>query len=170
MPDQDTDEEGPAINGTKKVVDYLQKENIPLTYCIVGEASSNKQLGDAIKIGRRGSFHGELTIHGKQGHIAYPDLADNPIHRAMEALDALTKTEWDTGNDDFPPTSFQIYRMHSDSGANNVIPATLSVHFNFRYAPIHTKEQLQQKCQNVIDQHKKLLFQFPLPLQWQESY
>ena len=148
-----SDEEGPAINGTVKVVEYLQEQNIPLTYCVVGEASSNKQLGDAIKIGRRGSMHGKLLIHGKQGHIAYPNLADNPMHRSFQALHELTKIQWDEGNEHFTPTSFQFNYIHSDAGAANVIPGTLKTHFNFRYAPIHTAEQLQKRCHQVLDQH-----------------
>jgi len=148
-----SDEEGPATDGTIKVLDYLRQQNISLQYCVVGEASSNKQLGDAIKIGRRGSMHGDLTIHGKQGHIAYPTLADNPIHRCFQALDTLAKTVWDHGNDHFTPTSFQFYNVHSDAGAANVIPGTLKAQFNFRYAPIHTAEQLQQQCHQILDQH-----------------
>lgn len=149
-----SDEEGHAIDGTKQVVNYLQQQNVTLNYCIIGEASSHKRLGDAIKIGRRGSMHGELTILGKQGHIAYPHLADNPIHGSLQALNTLAATKWDNGNDYFPPTSFQFYRVKADSGADNVIPNVLQVHFNFRYAPIHTAEQLQQKCQHILDQHK----------------
>lgn len=148
-----SDEEGPAINGTVKVVEYLEAQNIPLTYCVVGEASSNKQLGDAIKIGRRGSMHGQLLVHGKQGHIAYPNLADNPMHRSFQALHELTKIEWDKGNEHFTPTSFQFNYIHSDGGAANVIPGRLKAHFNFRYAPIHTAEQLQERCHQLLDQH-----------------
>ncbi|WP_423063737.1 succinyl-diaminopimelate desuccinylase [Candidiatus Paracoxiella cheracis] len=149
-----SDEEGTALDGTKRVVDYLQEHNVKLNYCVVGEASSNKQLGDAIKIGRRGSMHGELTIFGKQGHIAYPHLADNPIHSSFQALQALANHEWDQGNTYFSPTSFQFYHIHSDAGADNVIPGILKAHFNFRFAPIHTAEQLQQQCHNILDQHQ----------------
>ncbi len=149
-----SDEEGPATHGTKKVVDHLQKKKISLNYCVVGESTSNETLGDAIKIGRRGSMYGELTVLGKQGHIAYPHLADNPIHRCFQALDALAKTTWDQGNEHFTPTSFQIYNIHSDAGAQNVIPGILTTQFNFRYAPIHTTEQLQQKCEAILKQHK----------------
>lgn len=148
-----SDEEGRAVDGTKYVVNYLQQQNIKLDYCIVGEASSNKQLGDALKIGRRGSMHGALTILGQQGHIAYPHRADNPIHRSLQALNALATTQWDQGNDHFPPTSLQFYRVNADAGADNVIPGLLQAHFNFRYAPIHTAQQLQQKCQHILDQH-----------------
>jgi succinyl-diaminopimelate desuccinylase len=159
-----SDEEGPAINGTVKVVDYLQQKKIKLDYGVVGEASSNKQLGDAIKIGRRGSMHGDLTIIGKQGHIAYPHLADNPIHRAFQAFDVLAKTEWDKGNEYFTPTSFQFYHIHADGGAANVIPAALKTKFNFRYAPIYSTEQLQQKCEQILDQH-----QLKYELKWNVS-
>ena len=147
-----SDEEGPAKNGTQKVVDYLQKKNIKLNYCIVGEASSNQVLGDTIKIGRRGSMHGELTIIGKQGHIAYPHLADNPIHRSFQAFDVLIKTEWDKGNDHFSPTSFQFYSIEAIS--DNVIPAVLKAKFNFRFAPVHTPETLQQKLEKILNQHQ----------------
>ncbi len=140
-----SDEEGPAKNGTRKVVEYLQKKNIKMDYCIVGEASSNKTLGDAIKIGRRGSLHGYLTIFGKQGHIAYPNLADNPIHCCFQAFDVLlTKTTWDKGNDYFTPTSLQFYNIEADGGAANIIPAKLKAKFNFRFAPIHSPEILQK--------------------------
>lgn len=149
-----SDEEGRAVDGTKQVIDYLQQQNITFNYCVVGEASSNKQLGDAIKIGRRGSMHGELIIFGKQGHIAYPDLLENPIHRSFEALHALANTQWDQGNEYFAPTSFQFYSINSDAGADNVVPGSLKAYFNFRFAPIHTAEQLQQKCHEILDQHE----------------
>src|SRR3989338_7022735 len=109
-----SDEEGSGKDGTIKIVEYLQKNNITLDYCLIGEASSNKILGDAIKVGRRGSLHGELIVYGKQGHIAYPHLAINPIHRSFQALDALTQTAWDNGNELFSPTSFQIYNINAD--------------------------------------------------------
>ena len=147
-----SDEEGLAKNGTQKVVGYLRKKNIKLNYCIVGEASSNQVLGDAIKIGRRGSMHGKLTIIGKQGHIAYPHLADNPIHRSFQAFDVLAKTEWDQGNDHFAPTSFQFYYI--EAGATNVIPAMLTAKFNFRFSPIHAPEALRQKLEKILNQHQ----------------
>ncbi|AAO90210.1 succinyl-diaminopimelate desuccinylase [Coxiella burnetii] len=159
-----SDEEGPAENGTQKVVDYLQQKNIKLDYCIVGEASSNEKLGDAIKIGRRGSMHGELTIIGKQGHIAYPHLADNPIHRSFQAFEALAKTKWDEGNEHFTPTSFQFYNVEAGAGAANVIPATLKAKFNFRFAPIHTTQQLQQKVERILN-----YYQLNYDIQWNVS-
>lgn len=148
-----SDEEGPALHGTQRVVSELQKKGFSFHYCIVGEATSNHQLGDAIKIGRRGSLYGDLTIIGKQGHIAYPHLAENPIHRAFQAFDALAQMEWDQGNQHFTPTSFQFYRIHSDGGASNVIPQQLKAYFNFRYAPVHSTEQLQQKCEGILKKY-----------------
>jgi len=148
-----SDEEGPALHGTRKVVEYLLEKEWPLTYALVGEASSNQQLGDAIKIGRRGSMHGKLTIFGKQGHIAYPDLAENPIHRCFLPLQALAQESWDTGNKFFTPTSFQCYDIFSGSGAKNVIPGELQVHFNFRFSPLSSPERLQERCKEILDQH-----------------
>lgn len=149
-----SDEEGNAIDGTVKVVEYLKANNIKMDWCIIGEASSNEQVGDAIKIGRRGSLHGELQVIGKQGHIAYPQLADNPIHRSFKALDMLTQTEWDKGNEHFTPTSFQIYNINADTGATNVIPGSLMARFNFRYSPAVSAEQLQERVHKVFDDHQ----------------
>lgn len=148
-----SDEEGIATDGTAVIVDYLQKNNIKINYCLVGEASSVKKLGDVIKVGRRGSLHGELTVFGKQGHIAYPHLAINPIHRSFQALDALTKIEWDKGNDLFSPTSFQIYNINADTGATNIIPGTLTARFNFRHSPESTAESLQTRTETVFEEH-----------------
>ena len=159
-----SDEEGLAKNGTQKVVDYLQKKNIKPNYCIVGEASSNETLGDSIKIGRRGSMHGELTIIGKQGHIAYHHLADNPIHRSFGVFDMLTKITWDEGNEYFTPTSFQFYSVETSASATNVIPTTLKAKFNFRFTPIYTPKQLQQKVENILNQH-----QLNYEIQWDVS-
>lgn len=149
-----SDEEGLAKNGTRKVVEYLQKKNIKIDYCIVGEASSNKTLGDAIKIGRRGSLYGYLTIFGKQGHIAYPNLADNPIHCCFQAFDILAKTTWDQGNDYFTPTSLQFYHIEADGGATNIIPSKLTAKFNFRFSPIQSPEILQKKFEMILDKQK----------------
>ncbi len=146
-----SDEEGVAEQGTKKIVDYLTAENVPLNYAIVGEASSCKQLGDVMKIGRRGSMYGHLTILGKQGHIAYPDLADNPIHHSFLACQALIREPWDTGNAFFPPTSLQLYSMHSDAGASNIIPGQLDLKFNFRFSPIYEAADLQRRCEAILD-------------------
>lgn len=149
-----SDEEGDATDGTKKVVEHLQKNNIPVDWCLIGEASSNEQLGDAIKIGRRGSLHGELQVIGKQGHIAYPQLAENPIHRCFKALDHLTHIEWDQGNEYFTPTSLQIYTINADTGASNIIPGSLTARFNFRFSPASTAEQLQERVHKVFDDHQ----------------
>lgn len=143
-----SDEEGPAINGTVKVVETLEARNEKIDYCLVGEPSSDQKLGDSIKNGRRGSLNGELIIKGIQGHIAYPQLADNPIHKAAPALAALTAIEWDQGNDYFPPTSLQISNIQAGTGATNVIPAEVKVMFNFRFSTEHTPDSLKQ---GVID-------------------
>jgi succinyl-diaminopimelate desuccinylase len=148
-----SDEEGDATEGTINIVNYLIKENITLSWCLIGEASSQKQLGDSIKIGRRGSLHGELYLKGKQGHIAYPQLAQNPIHRCFKALDTLTETHWDNGNEWFTPTSFQIYNIHADTGATNMIPGSLSASFNFRFAPCSQAQTLQQRVTQILDQY-----------------
>src|SRR3990167_1694653 len=150
-----SDEEGNATDGTIKIVEYLKKNNIKLDYCLVGEASSNRTLGDSIKVGRRGSLHGELTVRGKQGHIAYPHLAINPIHRSFQALDHLTNIEWDQPTELFSPTSFQIYNINADTGvANNIIPGSLTARFNFRYSPESTAESLQSRVEKVFDEHQ----------------
>lgn len=149
-----SDEEGDGTDGTIKIVEYLKKNNIKLDYCLIGEASSHKILGDAIKIGRRGSLHGELTVYGKQGHIAYPHLAINPIHRSFQALDHLTALEWDNPTALFSPTSFQIYNIHAETGANNIIPGSLKARFNFRYSPESTAESLQARTAKVLDDHQ----------------
>lgn len=149
-----SDEEGPATDGTAKVIDHLHEKNIKIDYCVIGEASSNEDVGDAIKIGRRGSLHGQLEVIGKQGHIAYPQQADNPIHRCFKALDALAQTQWDEGDKYFNPTSFQIYNIEADTGATNIIPGTLKAKFNFRYAPVSTADELQQRVHKVFDDHQ----------------
>lgn len=148
-----SDEEGSGTDGTIKIVEYLQKNKITLDYCLIGEATSSKKLGDVIKVGRRGSLHGQLTVHGKQGHIAYPHLAINPIHRSFQALDHLTNIVWDEATDLFSPTSFQIYNINADTGANNIIPGSLTARFNFRYSPASTAESLQKKVESVFEEH-----------------
>lgn len=149
-----SDEEGSAINGTAKIVAYLQQKNIHIDYCLVGEATASQKIGDVIKVGRRGSLHGNLTVHGKQGHIAYPHLAINPIHRSFQALDHLTKIKWDNATELFSPTSFQIYNINADTGATNIIPGSLTARFNFRYSPESTAESLQNKVDNVFKEHQ----------------
>jgi succinyl-diaminopimelate desuccinylase len=146
-----SDEEGSAVNGTVKVVEVLEKRQEKIQYCIVGEPSSTSQVGDVIKIGRRGSLHGRLTVHGIQGHVAYPHLARNPIHRAMAPLDALCRERWDKGNESFPPTSFQISNIHAGKGTDNVIPGELDVAFNFRYSTALTEEAIKARTKAILD-------------------
>lgn len=147
------DEEGPAVNGTAKVVDYLEDNNIKIDWCIVGEPTSTKKLGDVIRNGRRGSMNGHLTIFGKQGHVAYPHLADNPFHAASGVLHELTQRQWDEGNEYFPPTSFQVSNINAGTGVDNVIPAVLSVRFNFRFSNEQSVEKLQRAVINALDKH-----------------
>lgn len=148
-----SDEEAHAINGTKKVMEWLQKKGEKIDYCIVGEPSSDSKLGDQIRVGRRGSLHGKLTIHGKQGHVAHPHLAQNPIHLAMLALHELAHTEWDKGNDDFPVTTFQMTNIHSGTGAKNVIPGHLEVLFNFRFSTAISVNELQKRTRAIFEKH-----------------
>ena len=148
-----SDEEGPSINGTVKVIETLEARDEKITYCLVGEPSSTNTLGDIIKNGRRGSLGAELTVIGKQGHVAYPHLASNPIHAAMAALAELTAAEWDTGNDYFPATSLQISNLNSGTGATNVIPETLEAVFNFRFSTETTEEELKEKTHAIFDKY-----------------
>lgn len=149
-----SDEEGPAEHGTKAVVERLAARQETLDWCIVGEPSSSRTLGDTVKNGRRGSLGGTLTIRGIQGHIAYPQLARNPIHQACPALAELTAEHWDDGNAFFPPTSFQISNIHAGTGASNVIPGQLQALFNFRFSPESTVEQLQQRVMAILERHQ----------------
>ena len=148
-----SDEEGMARHGTRYVAEVLRGRGIRPDYAIVGEASSNLQLGDRIVVGRRGSLGCNLRVHGKQGHVAYPHKADNPIHRLAPALAELVATEWDRGNAHFPPTSFQISNVHGGTGANNVIPGEAEVIFNFRYCTESTAESLKARVHAVLDRH-----------------
>ena len=149
-----SDEEGPSINGTIKVMHWLQEQSLKIDYCIVGEPSSVITLGDTVKIGRRGSLNGYMTIHGKQGHVAYPHLADNPFHRALPAFNELVKIEWDKGNEFFPPTSFQISNVASGTGAENVIPGDVKIAFNFRFSSELHEEQIKQRVTSVFEKHE----------------
>lgn len=149
-----SDEEGPFINGTKRVIETLEARQEKISWCLVGEPSSTQQVGDVIKNGRRGSLTGYLKIKGVQGHVAYPHLVDNPIHKAAPALAALSTEVWDHGNAFFPATSFQISNIHAGTGATNVVPGELSLTFNFRYSTEVTAEQLQQRVLALLDQHK----------------
>ncbi len=148
-----SDEEGVAKDGTVKVVEHLEARQEKMTWCLVGEPSSSKAIGDVIKNGRRGSLNGILKVIGKQGHVAYPQLADNPIHKVAPALAELTNQIWDKGNSFFPATSFQISNIHSGTGANNVIPADIDVVFNFRFSTEVTAEQLKERTETILNKH-----------------
>lgn len=149
-----SDEEGPAVNGTVKVVEALEARQEKFEYCLVGEPSSSDTLGDSIKNGRRGSLSGHLTIKGIQGHIAYPQLAENPIHILSPALNDMVNKIWDQGNDYFPPTSFQVSNIHAGTGATNVIPGDCVVDFNFRFSTEQTPESLKAGIHQILDHHK----------------
>jgi succinyl-diaminopimelate desuccinylase len=148
-----SDEEGPALDGTVKVVQWLESHGVKMQGCIVGEPSSAQTVGDVVKNGRRGSLGAKLTVRGIQGHVAYPHLAANPIHLFAPALTELSKIQWDNGNEFFPATSFQVSNIHGGTGATNVIPGELEVVFNFRYSTAVTYEQLQHKVQQVLERH-----------------
>ena len=159
-----SDEEGIAIDGTVKVVETLKARGELLDYCIVGEPTCTDRLGDTIKNGRRGSLSGNLTIKGIQGHIAYPHLAKNPIHLAAPAIAELAQTEWDQGNDYFPPTTWHISNIQAGTGATNVIPGTLNLLFNFRFSTASTVESLKSRMHEILDRHG-----FDYELQWELS-
>ncbi|MFE8073210.1 succinyl-diaminopimelate desuccinylase [Marinobacteraceae bacterium S3BR75-40.1] len=147
------DEEGPAQNGTVKVVETLEQRNEKIDWCLIGEPSSTSELGDVIKNGRRGSLHGNLIVKGTQGHVAYPHLAENPVHKAVPALTELSTTVWDQGNDFFPATSFQITNIRAGTGATNVIPGEKEVVFNFRFCTENSADQLKQRVHEILDRH-----------------
>jgi len=148
-----SDEEGPAVNGTVKVVERLQQRGEKIDWCLVGEPSSSRRVGDVIKNGRRGSLNGKLTVRGRQGHVAYPHLAANPIHLAAPALAELAAIEWDQGNEHFPPTSFQISNLHAGTGAENVIPGELQLMFNLRYSTALTEQEIRARIEGLLDRH-----------------
>lgn len=156
-----SDEEGPAEHGTRHVMTKLEERGEKIDWCIVGEPSSRERVGDTIRVGRRGSLNGELIVRGVQGHVAYPELAVNPIHRALAALDELANTHWDDGYESFPPTSFQVSNLNSGTGADNVIPGELRARFNFRYCPVQTAAGLRQRVTEILDAHE---------LDWQVSW
>jgi succinyl-diaminopimelate desuccinylase len=149
-----SDEEGPSVDGTVKVVEWLQQRGERLDCCIVGEPTSVSRLGDTIKNGRRGSLSGKLTVTGVQGHVAYPQLAKNPVHLAAPALAELAAATWDDGNAYFPPTTFQISNLHAGTGATNVIPGELVVDFNFRFSTASTPEDLKARVARILDRHE----------------
>jgi len=149
-----SDEEGHARDGTLKVVETLQARDEHIDWCVIGEPSSEQKFGDIVRVGRRGSLSGILTAHGVQGHVAYPHLADNPIARFAPVLSELHATEWDSGNEYFPPTSFQVVDIRSGIGAPNVTPAELSARFNFRYSTVWDHEGLQERTEAILDRHE----------------
>jgi succinyl-diaminopimelate desuccinylase len=148
-----SDEEGPAKDGTVRVVETLKSRGERIDYCVVGEPTSVERLGDMIKNGRRGSLSGEIVITGVQGHVAYPHLARNPVHLFAPALAELAATTWDEGNEFFPPTSWQVSNMRAGTGATNVIPGQLHAHFNFRFSPQSTIEELKKRTSDILDRH-----------------
>lgn len=148
-----SDEEGPFINGTTRVIDTLEARNEKIDYCIVGEPSSTKVTGDIIKNGRRGSITGELVVRGIQGHVAYPHLVKNPIHLFAPALDELASTVWDEGNAYFPPTSFQVSNLNAGTGATNVVPGEVHVNFNFRFSTEVTHDELKTRVTDILNRH-----------------
>ena len=148
-----SDEEGPALDGTARVCDWLKSAGVRLDYCVVGEPTSVERLGDTIKNGRRGTLSGKLTVRGVQGHIAYPQLARNPIHLAAPLLAELVAVEWDRGNDHFPPTSWQMSNLHAGTGAGNVIPGELAIDFNFRFSTESTPASLRERFAAIVARH-----------------
>jgi len=148
-----SDEEGPSVDGTRRVVEVLKERGERIDWCLVGEPSSDKRFGDTVKIGRRGSLSGRLTVHGVQGHIAYPQLAENPVHMLAPALAELVTHTWDEGNEYFQPTSFQVSNISAGTGAPNVIPGELKARFNIRWSPEQTLEGLQRTVTGILDAH-----------------
>jgi len=149
-----SDEEGPSVDGTVRVVEALKARGEAIDFCIVGEPSSAQRFGDTIKNGRRGSLTGRLVVHGVQGHVAYPQLVKNPVHLAARAIADLSTTEWDKGNEYFPPTSFQVSNIHAGTGAQNITPGSLQVDFNLRFSTESTPESLQSRVRAILDEHR----------------
>ncbi|TXI75073.1 MAG: succinyl-diaminopimelate desuccinylase [Dokdonella sp.] len=148
-----SDEEGPSIDGVRRVVEEFRRRGQRVDWCLVGEPSSRQVLGDLVRVGRRGSLHGRLCVRGVQGHVAYPELARNPVHAAAAALTELVATVWDEGNASFPPTSFQISNIHAGTGAANIIPGTLEVAFNFRYGTASSADDLRARIEDCLKRH-----------------
>jgi succinyl-diaminopimelate desuccinylase len=148
-----SDEEGPSVDGTRRVVELLRERGTRIDWCLVGEPSSESELGDTIKVGRRGSLSGRLTVHGIQGHVAYPHLAENPVHTLAPALAELTQREWDRGTEHFQPTTFQVSNLNAGTGAPNVIPGELKARFNLRYSPVQTLAGLKATVEEILRRH-----------------
>jgi succinyl-diaminopimelate desuccinylase len=148
-----SDEEGPSVDGTVKVIEHLKTRGEQIDWCLVGEPTSREHTGDVIKNGRRGSLNGVLRVYGQQGHVAYPQLADNPVHRAAPALAELVAAEWDAGNAHFPPTTFQISNINAGTGAENVIPGELHIRFNLRFSTESSPESIQSRVLAILDRH-----------------
>jgi succinyl-diaminopimelate desuccinylase len=159
-----SDEEGPSINGTLKVVDYLNSKNIKIDWCLVGEPTCIKSVGDVIKNGRRGSLGATLKVYGIQGHVAYPHLSSNPIHLVSPALVELSNIVWDNGNEFYPPTTFQISNIHAGTGADNVIPGHVEIMFNFRFSTEVTHEELRNRVEQLLDN-----YQLSYDIEWKLS-
>ena len=148
-----SDEEGPSVDGTRRVVHTLRERGERIDWCVVGEPSSEVSIGDTIKVGRRGSLSGRLTVHGVQGHVAYPHLAENPVHTLAPALAELTTRQWDQGTEHFQPTTFQVSNLNAGTGAPNVIPGELKARFNLRYSPVQTLEKLKATVEEILRRH-----------------
>jgi len=148
-----SDEEGPSVDGTRRVAETLVSRGQRIDWCLVGEPSSEETVGDTIKVGRRGSLSGRLTVHGVQGHVAYPQLAENPVHTLAPALAELTRHVWDEGTEHFQPTTFQISNLNAGTGAPNVIPGELKARFNLRYSPVQTLERLKSTVEEILRRH-----------------
>lgn len=157
-----SDEEGPAVNGTRRVIEHLSENKIKIDYCLLGEPTSTEILGDTLKVGRRGSISGWMTISGKQGHIAYPQLADNPIHKLSKVIDGLRNERWDSGNEFFPPTSFQVANVHAGDGTVNVIPGHAELNFNFRYSSDLNARTIIKRTRELLD-----ALEIDYKLEWQ---
>lgn len=160
-----SDEEGPAHDGTIKVLEQLKKDAIDIDWCIVGEPVSQNSLADTMKLGSRGSLHGEVIFTGKQGHVGHAGRAENPVHKTLQVLHKLAEMKWDEETKDFPATSLQITRLHSDSGAENVIPETLTCRFNLRFGPKLSPESIQQQVRDILDSEQSL----PYKIHWRTS-
>lgn len=164
-----SDEEGPSVDGIRHVIKVFNERGTRIDYCVVGEPSSQDQLGDRMRVGRRGSLKGEIQVHGTQGHTAYPHKADNPIHRFAPALAALTAETWDEGDNNFPPTTFQISNLNAGTGATNVIPGHLDCVFNFRYGTATPRAEIERRVREILDTHGLRSHGLRYDLDWDET-